>query len=314
MQVKGLSKLKLSKKAKREIRSILLTICAAVVSVVSLHTFVVPADFAPSGIEGICTLLYKITGVNLGWYKLIINIPIMILAWIFLNKKYVFYVIFFTLMDSLGVVILEGIDFYVFIPKGLSAEQAMGYRLLSAIVSGVLLGLCVGIMLKIGYSSGGVDIIACLVHKKKPYFDIERIISVFGYTIVGLSYFVYWDLTSILLSVIQIFVGEWTITALLRKERYAIEVKVITKEPEKIRDEILYKHRHSATVVESKGLYTNEGNYMVISVMNSRDIPEFMNTMKKHPDTFVYFTDGVRVQGDFHFDEYTIGERVDAYQ
>lgn len=53
---------------------------------------------------------------------------------------------------------------------------------------------------------------------------------------------------------------------------------------------------------------------MVISVMNSRDIPEFMNTMKQHPDTFVYFTDGVRVQGDFHFNEHSIGGRVDAYQ
>jgi hypothetical protein len=48
--------------------------------------------------------------------------------------------------------------------------------------------------------------------------------------------------------------------------------------------------------------------------MNSRDIPEFMNTMKKHPDTFVYFSDGVRVQGDFHFRHEKIGERIDAYQ
>lgn len=301
-------------KIKKELRDIFMTVCAALVSVVSLHTFVVPAEFAPSGIEGICTLLYALTGINLGWFKLLINIPLMILAWVFLNKKYVIYVIFFTLMDSLGVVLLESIHFYVFIPKDIAVAQAVGYRLLSAIFSGVMLGLCVGLMLKIGYSSGGVDIIACLVHKKKPHFNIERIISVFGYSIVALSYFVYWDLTSILLSVIQIFVGEWTITGILRKERYAIEVKVITKEPEKIRDEILYKHKHSATIVQSKGLYTNEGNYMVISVMNSRDIPEFMNTMKQHPDTFVYFTDGVRVQGDFHFDEAKIGQRVDAYQ
>ena len=47
--------------------------------------------------------------------------------------------------------------------------------------------------------------------------------------------------------------------------------------------------------------------------MNSRDIPEFMNTMKQHPDTFVYFSDGVRVQGDFHFTHEKIGERIEAY-
>lgn len=301
-------------KVKRALYDVVLTLCAAFVSVVSLHTFVVPADFSPSGIDGICTILYELTGWNMGWFKILINIPLMVLAWIFLNKKYVFYVTFFTVLDSVGVIILESVDFFVFIPQGLTVAEAVGYRLLAAIFSGVMLGVCVGIMLKLGYSSGGVDIIACLVHKWKAHFNVERIISVCGYTIVAVSYFVYGDLTSILLSVVQIFVSEWTIAAILRRERYAIEVKVITKEPEKIRDEILYKHKHSATIVESKGMYTNEDNYMVVSVMNSRDIPEFMSSMKKHSDTFVYFSDGVRVQGDFHFNQEKIGERIDAYQ
>lgn len=299
---------------KRELKDVLMTFVAALLSVVALHTFVVPADFSPSGIDGACTILYEITGVNMGWFKILINIPLMVLAWIFLNKKYVLYVMFFTVLDSVGVIILESISFFVFIPMGLTVAEAVGYRLLAAIFSGVMLGVCVGIMLKLGYSSGGVDIIACLVHKWKSHFNVERVISICAYTIVGISYFVYWDLTSILLSVVQIFVSEWTIAGLLRRERFAIEVKVVTKEPEKIRDEILYKHRHSATIVESKGMYSNEKNYMVVSVMNSRDIPEFMNSMKKHPDTFVYFSDGVRVQGDFHFTHEKIGERIDAYQ
>jgi uncharacterized membrane-anchored protein YitT (DUF2179 family) len=209
---------------------------------------------------------------------------------------------------------LERLHFFVFIPTGLTAAEAVGYRLLAAIFSGVMLGICVGIMLKLGYSSGGVDVIACLAHKWKPHVNVERIISICAYIIVGVSYFVYWDLTSILLSVVQIFASEQTIAAILRRERYAIEVKVITKEPEKIQEEILYKHKHSATIIASQGMYSKEKNFMVVSVMNSRDIPEFMNTMKKHPDTFVYFSDGVRVQGEFHFTEEKIGERVDAYQ
>lgn len=299
---------------KKEIKDVFMTVLAALLSVVALHTFVVPADFSPSGIDGLCTILYEMTDLNMGWFKIFINIPLMILAWIFLNKKYVLYVMFFTILDSVGVIILESLGFFVFIPTGLTVAEAIGYRLLAAIFSGVMLGVCVGIMLKLGYSSGGVDIIACLVHKWKPHFNVERIISICAYAIVGISYFVYGDLTSILLSVVQIFVSEWTIAAILRRERYAIEVKVITKAPEKIRDEILYKHRHSATIIESKGMYSGENNYMVVSVMNSRDIPEFMNTMKKHPDTFVYFSDGVRVQGDFHFTQEKIGERIDAYQ
>ena len=300
--------------AKKELKDIFWVLCAALISVVSLHTFVIPADFAPSGIDGICTILYEITGWNMGWFKILINIPLMILAWIFLNKKYVLFVMFFTFLDSVGVIVLESLNFYTFIPAGLTAAEAVGFRLLAAIFSGVMLGICVGIMLKMGYSSGGIDIIACLAHKWKSHFNVERVISICAYTVVGISYFVYRDLASILLSVVQIFVSEWTITAILRRERYAVEVKVITKEPEKIRDEILYKHRHSATILKAKGMYSGEETYMVVSVMSSRDIPEFMNTMKRHPDTFIYFSDGVRVQGDFHFTQEKIGERVEAYQ
>lgn len=299
---------------KKALKDIMWTMIAALISVVSLHTFVVPANFSPSGVDGLATILYEITGWNMGWFKLLVNVPLMILAWIFLNKKYVFYVTFFTLLDSFGVIVLESVNFYTFIPAGLTDTEAIGYRLLSAIFSGVMLGVCVGLMLKIGYSSGGMDIVAGLMHKWKPHFKIERVISICAYTIVGISYFVYRDLTSILLSVIQIFVSEWTITALLRRDRFALEVKVITKEPDKIKDEILYKYKHSATVVKAQGMYSGDDYYMVISVLNSQDVPTFMNTMKRYPETFVYFSDGVRVQGEFHFTDDKEGGRTDAFQ
>ncbi|MBO7170981.1 MAG: YitT family protein, partial [Clostridia bacterium] len=211
-------------------------------------------------------------------------------------------------------IFLEKIHFFVYLPETLSVTEAVGYRLLAAFVSGILLGVCVGIMLKIGYSSGGVDIIACLVHKWKPHINVERIISICAYSIVGLSFFVYHDLTSIFLSAVQIFVSERIVAAFLKGERFAVEVKIVTKEPRAIRDEILYKHKHSATVVKSQGMYSGEDNYVILSVMNIKEIPDFMNTMKRYPEAFVYFSDGVRVQGDFHFNEEEIGRWLPAFK
>ena len=48
-------------------------------------------------------------------------------------------------------------------------------------------------------------------------------------------------------------------------------------------------------------MYTNDKNYVVMTVINSLDIHKFMEVMKQHPETFIYFSDGVRVQGDFHY-------------
>ena len=299
-------------KIKPELTSIFMMLCAAVVSFVSVYVFIIPSNFAPSGVEGISMILYEITGINIGWFKLIINLPLMVLAWIFLEKRYVFYVIGFIVFDAGGVIILEKINFYTFIPAGLTDAEQIGYRLLSAIVAGVALGICTGLMLKIGCSTGGVDIIACLVNKKKPNLNIERIISVNCYAVIIWSYFVYRDITSILLSCIQIFIFEWTAASILRKDRYAIEVKIITKEPEIIRDEILYRLKHSATIVNATGMYTKGPYSIVITVINGRNIHTFMRTMKAYPDTFIYFSDGVKVQGDYHFGS-GVSERIDAY-
>ncbi len=297
---------------KSEVTNLLMLLFASLVSFVSLYVFVIPSNFSPSGIDGVSTILFEITSINIGWFKILFNIPLMIVAWIYLKRRYVIYVILFTMLDSLGVIFLEYIDFYTFIPEGLTQADAVGYRLIAAIFAGVALGICTATMLKIGCSTGGIDIIACLVNMKKPNLNVERIVSIICYIIIGCSYFVYWDLTSILLSVIQIFVFEWTVSAILRKDRYALEVKIITKHPELIRDEILYKHEHSATIVKGKGMYTDEEYSMVITVINGRDIAAFMNSMKKHQDTFVYFSDGVKVQGQFHFGD-KVNSRIDAY-
>ena len=270
----------LIKNVKKEATHIILTIIAAALSFTALHTFVVPSSFSPSGIDGLCTILYEITDINMGWFKIMINIPLLILAYIFLNKRYVLYIIFFTFLDSLGVVILERINFYTYIPMDLLTHELIGYRLFSALASGILLGLCVGIMFRIGYSSGGIDIIACLIHKWKPHVNVERIISICAYSIVGISLFVYKDLTSVFLSSIQIFVSECIVSIVLKRERYAVEVKIVTKNPQDIKDEILYTHKHGATVVKSSGMYSENENYIIFSVMNVKEIPKLMNSLK----------------------------------
>ena len=109
------------KKTYDEIKNILIIFIAAAISYVSIYVFVLPSEFSPSGVDGISTILYELTNINMGWFKLFINVPLLILAWVFLNKRYVFYVIAFTLLDAFGVIFLEEINFYTFIPSGLTA-------------------------------------------------------------------------------------------------------------------------------------------------------------------------------------------------
>ena len=68
---------------------VLLIAIAGILSGIGLHTFVNPANFASSGVEGIAVMVQKLTGVNVGVITFAINMPLLIVAWFFINKKYV---------------------------------------------------------------------------------------------------------------------------------------------------------------------------------------------------------------------------------
>lgn len=264
---------------------------AAIMSALGFHVFVYPAEFAPAGMDGVATMLQKITGLNAGWYMLMLNAPLLIAALFVLKKRYVIGTLAFTVLNSLFLIILRKIGFYQY--------HTETDRFLPAIFSGIILGARMGMLLRIGMSTGGVDIVACMVQKRRPYLNVERVIAVISYAIIFISYAVYRQLDSILLSVVQMFVYERVAAAFMKDSRNAVEFKIVTKHPEEIRGEILYNLKHGATVVESKGMFTESDSAVIFSVVNLRQIPEFLNILKKYPDTFVYYTEVAGVSGNF---------------
>ena len=276
-----------------EIRMILLTIVGAALSAFGLHIFVYPAGFAPLGIDGIATMLQEVTGMNAGYYSLLFNVPLLAVAWFIIKKRFVIYTLVYTILSSIMLVILETISFYEF--------HGTGELIIPAIFSGVILGVRTGLMIKIGASAGGIDIIAAMIQKKRPYLNIERTITLICYVITLLSYFVYHNVTSILLSVVQMFIFDKFAGGMLKDSRNAIEVKIVTKEPDAIRNEIIYNLKHSATIVNARGMYSDDESTMIISVINIRQIPEFIDIIKNHPGTFAYYGELMGVKGNFRW-------------
>lgn len=281
---------------------ILVVIVASVLSAIGLYVFVYPANFAPSGVDGVATMLQKITKVSAAVYTVLINLPLLLWAFFKLNKKYVIYTIIFTVLSSGLIYLLQEVNF--------PAYDVSTDKILPAIFAGIILGVRTGIMMKIGSSTGGIDIIACMIQQKKPHINIEKYISLICYFIIFLSYFVYKDeykesgenaLSCILLSIIQTFVLEKTISYTLKDNRNAIEVKIITKTPDILKEKILFTLKHGATIVECTGMYTGEDRYMVVTIINVRQLGELTNIIKELPDTFIYYSDVTGIRGNFRW-------------
>lgn len=278
---------------RKECINLAITLIAAILSAFALHVFIYPANFAPAGIDGVATMLQAVTGVNAGYYTLALNLPLLAIAYFVLKKRYVIYTVIFTVLASVMLVILEDVGFYTYVSET--------DRLIPAIFAGAIHGVRTGLMLRIGASAGGVDIVGCMIQKKKPHLNVERIITVICYVIVLASYFVYKDVSSILLAIVQMFIFDKFCGSLLRDHRNAIEFKIITKSPELVRDDIIYNLKHGATLIDSKGMFTDDKSSIIICVINVRQIPELLEIIKKHPETFAYYGELLGVRGNFRW-------------
>ncbi len=283
-----------SAKILREIESVIITVISSIVAALTLHVLIIPANFAPGGVDGVSTMLQNITGISAGWFIFFINLPLMIVAWFMLKRRYVIYTILSTVLSSVFLVILENIDFYQF-------DDHPNERLLIALFSGALSGIRTGMMLKIGGSTGGTDIIAGCITKKRPYINVEVPISVLSGVIIISSGFVYGDVLSVMLSLVQMVIFSTACEIILRDTRNAVEVKIITKNPEKLTNKIIYDLKHGATVTESTGMYTGERSAIITTVINVRQIADLLNIIKSDEDAFVYYTEAKGVKGNFRW-------------
>lgn len=275
---------------KKEIINIIVTVIASIVSTLALYVFVYPSNFVPLGLEAVVTMIHVKLNVNAGVLTFIFNLPLIIYAWFKLNKRYVVYTLFFTMLSSVLLVVYEAISLF---------QYSENEKIIAAIFAGVMLGVRTGAMLKIGSSSGGVDIIAQIIQKKMPYINLERIITVICCVIIGVSYFVYNDFNCILLALISMVISESVTSLVLRDSREAIEVKIITRNAVEISKELISELNHTATVLDSEGMYLKENNKVVLAVVNRRELPTVMNIVKKYPESFVYYTEVRGVYGKF---------------
>ena len=271
-------------------KCVAMTVLTAAAVALFMHVLVYPAGFAPSGVDGLATILQYVTGWNAGIFTLAINLPLLVAAYFVLKRRYVAYTVLYTVLFSAFLFLLERIDFYQY--------HAPNDRLLAALFGGVGQGLT-GVMFRIGASSGGVDTVASMIQKRIPHKNVESIVALLCCAILLLSFFVYRSLNSLLLAAVEIFVCERVTSAILRSSRNAVKFEIVTENAEPIKTHILRRLRHGVTVLSASGGYSDRGKHMIVCVVNYREIPVFLRLLSDYPDTFVYYSDVMGIRGNF---------------
>ena len=133
--------------------------------------------------------------------------------------------------------------------------------------------------------------------------NIETLISIFCYVTIGFSFFVYGNIESIIMSVVQTLIFNLAMNSVLKPTRNAVEVHIVTSEPEKFREDILINLKHGATVIDCKGMFTGDSKAMIVTIINIHQMDDLIKLSRKYDSTFVYFNDVSGVWGNFRWNK-----------
>ena len=268
----------------------------AFVAALNYEIFVFPNKFAPSGLNGICTMIQHIFGISVGYLSLIINIPLAIAVYIFVNKPLAIRSMVYVGTFSLSLLVLDHVDLSFFH----YATDTGTSTILGPLVAGIIFGYCYSFLVKCSAYSGGTDFIAALIHKNNPEQSTLWIIFSLNVIVALCSYFVYdFQIEPVILCIMYAFMSSTVTDSVARGSRDAVRFEIITDYPNEIADEIILKLHHSATMIPAKGMYLGKETSILYCVINKSQINALSKIINSYPNTFAVMDSVSEVMGNF---------------
>lgn len=270
----------------------------ACVAALNYNLFVFPNNFAPAGLNGICTMVQHLLGISIGYLNLLINIPLALLVFFRVSKILATRSLVYVLSFSAIILLLENLDLSQFAyatPNGTST-------ILGPLVAGVIYGTCNSLLVRICAYSGGTDFVAALIHKSRPDMNFFWITFVLNAVVAGASFFVYgMQIEPVILCVLYSFMSSTVSDRSIKTGRSAVRFEIITEHPQEISQAIIQKLHHSATLMPAKGMYSGKETNVLVCIVNRSQVAALAEVVRSYPKSFAILSTVNQVYGNFKF-------------
>ncbi len=268
----------------------------AMAASVNYELFVFPNQFAPSGLNGICTMIQYVSGVSVGYLSLVINIPLALWVYFTVSKPIAMRSMVYVVTFSIGLLILDHVDLSAF---AYATENGTS-KILGPLVAGIIMGYCYSVLVKASAYSGGIDFISAIIHNRNPNRSVFGMSFVINVIIAIASYFVYdYQVEPVILCIIYSFASSTVGERLMKSGREAICFEIITDHPAEISEEIIKKIHHTTTLIPAKGMYSGRETNMLNCVVNKTQAATVSRIIRKYPRTFAIMDPVSEVMGNF---------------
>lgn len=242
------------------LRDSLLVILGNMMLALGTAFFAVPANMIVGGATGLGLIVEKLCNVNYATIVFVVNMLALVIGYLTLGKKFV-----------IGTV-LSSFIFPIFLGLFENLSFVSHDLFLSTVYAGLLIGVGQGIVFRVGYSTGGMDVPALLVNKKTG-IPLSLSINVLD-SLILLGQLFFSSLDGILYGLMVVFISTAVIDRVMMLGEKRIQVFVISNQYEKIATEIFKNINRGCTFVHVTTGYLQNEQKAVLCVVNMRQSVE----------------------------------------
>lgn len=282
----------MSKKVRQVAGNYVLILVGTAVMALAIQCIYDRVGLVTGGFTGLTIVIRSLTksviegGIPLWFTNIVLNIPVFLYSYIKFGRKFVGRTLFATLMLSVWLYIIPGVD--------LSGDD----YLLAALFGGAFTGVGMGLVLRAGATTGGTDMVAALIQSRMRHYSVVQIMQVMDAAIVIAGLYVF-GLRSTLYAVVSIFVMTKVSDAFLEGFKNSKAALIITNHHEEVAQRLMDELDRGVTGMDAKGMYTQNYKCVLYCVVSRKEIvrlKEIVNDVD--PEAFVIVSDVREVLGE----------------
>ncbi|MDP4089950.1 MAG: YitT family protein [Bacillota bacterium] len=248
------------------IKNVGLILAGNTIYALAVTVFILPNGLITGGTTGLALLFYHQMGIPIAVFVSIFNIAMFILGAAVLGRAF----ILTTLISTFYYPFILSIFQKVSSLQGMTSDN-----LLATIYAGIMIGLGIGIVIKAGASTGGMDI-PPLVLNKRFGLSVSVVMYALDFTIL-LSQMFFANKEQVLYGILLVMTYTLVLDKVLLLGKSRTQVKIISEKYEEINQMIIKHLDRGSTLMHAETGYYRNNNLVVLTVISNRELPKLNN-------------------------------------
>ena len=249
--------------------------------------FILPGGLITGGTTGLALFFFHQFGLPVTAFVSVFNVVMFLLGLWVLGKKFALTTLVSTFFYPLVLGIFQQIPVLT---------QFTHDRMLCAVYAGLMIGFAIGIVIRAGASTGGMDI-PPLVLNKKLGLSVSVTMYGFDFTILLLQ-ILFSDREQILYGILLVLIYTLVLDKVLLLGQSRTQVKIVSEKYEQIAQQIMRQLDRGTTLLHAQTGYCRQQIPMILSVVSNRELPRLTRLVTEiDPDAFLVISPVKEVRG-----------------